>query len=158
MRPVLESVSLCKRLARGARFGLAFRYTRRYSDGRRRETTTASLLATQAAPDNGLHNTPSRGASMPVKIRPSRRFLRLVSCSGIWPLITLLWLSVGASPADWVHLASKVEKGLPVYSIRRSRLHSPARRRGDVVGLVRLQDNTKHRGGAVVIQQSAKRI
>jgi hypothetical protein len=89
---------------------------------------------------------------MPLTIRAYRRFLPLVYCSGIWSLITLLWLSVGPVHAEWVDVGGKVEAGLTVYNcIRGARHHSPQGGRGEVVGIVRLQDNTNHRGGPVVV-------
>jgi hypothetical protein len=70
---------------------------------------------------------------MPLTIRAYRRFLPLVYCSGIWSLITLLWLSVGPVHAEWVDVGGKVEAGLTVYTVYVE--PDTIRRKGDVVKL-----------------------
>lgn len=69
-----------------------------------------------------------------------RSFLRLVYCSSIWSLITIVPLCV--EPlwvyAEWVNVGGKVEKGLTVYSayVNTDSIH----RKGNVVTLWALFD------------------
>jgi surface-adhesin protein E len=92
---------------------------------------------------------------MPFSIRPSRRFPvhcsvtyhgdpllapPLAYCSGIWSLITLLWLSVGPVYAEWVDVGGKVEEGLTVYTVYVD--PDTIRRKGPVVKLWALFDYT----------------
>jgi len=48
-------------------------------------------------------------------VRPHRRFLSLVYCSGVWSLITVLLLSVGPVCAEWVEVVANDEVGMTVY-------------------------------------------
>lgn len=54
---------------------------------------------------------------MPSTTTPSRPFLPLIHCAGIWSLITILGLCVGPVGAEWVDVAGKLEKGLTVYTV-----------------------------------------
>jgi hypothetical protein len=72
-------------------------------------------------------------ASMPIKIWPHTRFMPLVSRSGIYSLITLLWLGVGPACGDWINVTAKVEKGLTVYTVYVD--PDSIHRNGDVVRL-----------------------
>ena len=66
-------------------------------------------------------------------IRPYRRCPPLAHCSGMWSLITLLWLCVGPLYAEWVDVGGKVAKGLTVYTVYVDT--DSIRRRGDIVSL-----------------------
>lgn len=72
---------------------------------------------------------------MPFTIRPSRRFLPLPYCSGVWSLITVLLLSVGPVYAEWMWASANNQVGLTIYvdpdSISRD---------GDLVKLWQLYD------------------
>ena len=54
---------------------------------------------------------------MSVQIRPHQRFVPLASCTGLFSLMILLWLSIKPACADWVNVADKVETGLTVYTV-----------------------------------------
>jgi hypothetical protein len=77
-------------------------------------------------------------ATMPSTTTPSRPFLPLIHCAGIWSLITILWLCVAPVCAEWVDVGSKVEKGLNVYTVYvdTESIH----RNGDIVTLWALFD------------------
>jgi hypothetical protein len=52
---------------------------------------------------------------MPFTVRPSRRFPPLAYCSAVWPLITLLLVSVGPVFAEWVKAMTYETRGMTVY-------------------------------------------
>jgi Surface-adhesin protein E len=75
---------------------------------------------------------------MPFTIRPHRRFLPLVYCSGVWSLVTLLVLSSGTAYAEWVEVGGKVEEGQTEYTVYVD--PDTIDRSGDVVKLWVLMD------------------
>jgi hypothetical protein len=77
-------------------------------------------------------------AFMPFRTTPSRPFLPLVYCSGIWSLITILRLCVGPVSAEWVDIAGKLEKGRTVYTVYVDA--ESIQRNGDIVTLWALFD------------------
>lgn len=75
---------------------------------------------------------------MAFTIRPYRRFLPSVSCSGFGLLITLLSLSHESLYAEWVSVGEKVEERLTEYTIYID--PDTIRRNGDMVELWALLD------------------
>lgn len=70
---------------------------------------------------------------MPFTVRPYRRFLPLVCCSGVWSLITVLLLSVGPVYAEWVLISLDEERAVYVDP-------DTVRRKGDLVKVWHLFD------------------
>ena len=75
---------------------------------------------------------------MPSTITPSRPFLPLIHCAGIWSLITILRLCVGPVCAEWVDVGGRLEKGLSVYTVYVDT--DSIQRRGNIVTLWALFD------------------
>ena len=77
---------------------------------------------------------------MPITARLYRSSLRLIYCSSLWLLITIVAECVEPlrAYADWVNVGSKIERGLTVYT---AYLDSDSiRRKGNVVTLWALFD------------------
>lgn len=87
---------------------------------------------------------------MTFTIRPYRSFLPLVYCSGVWTLITLLWLSAEPVYAEWVEIVQSAS-GTTIYLDTEY-----FRRKDDTVKVWQLHDYNEVRGTGTDLYLSLK--